>query len=66
MTEARESPQASIAEALGDLSEQTRILVRREIDAAQREMWDKTKESAPALALARATSCLAVDRSPHR
>lgn len=33
MTE--QTPQAGIAEALGDLSEQTRLLAREEIDAAQ-------------------------------
>ena len=58
MTETPKSPQAGIAEALGDLSEQTRILVRREIDAAQREMWEKAKESAPALALLGAAGTL--------
>lgn len=58
MTETPESPQAGIAEALGDLSEQTRILVRREIDTAQREMWEKAKESAPALALLGAAGAL--------
>jgi hypothetical protein len=51
MTETPPTPQAGIADALGDLSEQTRILVRHEIDAAQREMWEKAKQSAPAFAL---------------
>jgi Putative Actinobacterial Holin-X, holin superfamily III/WS/DGAT C-terminal domain len=58
VTETPESPQAGIAEALGDLSEQTRILVRREIDTAQREMWEKAKESVPALALLGAAGAL--------
>jgi hypothetical protein len=49
--QAPQTPQTGIAEALGDLSEQTRILVRHEIDAAQREMWEKAKDSAPAFAL---------------
>lgn len=51
MTETPPTPQAGIADALGDLSEQTRILVRHEIDAAQREMWEKAKQGAPAFAL---------------
>lgn len=51
MTEPEHTPQAGIADALGDLSEQTRLLVRREIDAAQQELWVKVKKSAPAAAL---------------
>lgn len=47
----QQSPQAGIGEAFGQLSEQTAILVRREIDAARQEMWAKGKRSAPALAL---------------
>jgi hypothetical protein len=52
MTESNESPQAGVAGALHDLSEQTRILVRHEVEAAQREMLGKAKASVPALALA--------------
>ena len=51
MTEQQQSPQAGIAGALSDLSEQTRILVRGEIATAQRETWDKLKATAPALGL---------------
>jgi hypothetical protein len=51
MTEQQQSPQAGIAGALTDLSEQTRILVRGEIAAAQQETWDKLKATAPALGL---------------
>jgi hypothetical protein len=58
MTQTPETPQAGIAEALGDLSEQTRVLVRGEVDAAQREMWEKAKASAPALALVVAAGAL--------
>jgi hypothetical protein len=58
MTEQR--PQAGIAEALGDLSEQTRLLVREEIDAAQREMWGKTKAAVPAIGLAGVAGVCAV------
>jgi hypothetical protein len=46
-----QSPQAGIAGALTDLSEQTRVLVRDEITAAQRETWSKLTATAPALGL---------------
>jgi Putative Actinobacterial Holin-X, holin superfamily III len=51
VSETSEAPQDGVAEALHDLSDQTRALVRREISAGQREMWDKAKQSGPALAL---------------
>lgn len=51
MSEPQQSPQAGIAGALTDLSEQTRVLVRDEITAAQRETWSKLKATAPALGL---------------
>lgn len=60
MAETSKTPQEGVAEALGDLSEQTRILVRREIGAAQQEMWQKAKDSAPAFALAAAAGTLAI------
>ncbi len=60
MTEPEQTPQAGIADALGDLSEQTRLLVRREIDSAQRELWTKVKDSAPAAGLVATTGVLAV------
>ena len=57
MTETPETPptpQDGMAQAVGDLSEQTRRLVRQELDAAQQEIRDKVTEIAPALALAAA------------
>lgn len=51
VSETPETPQDGIADALHDLSDQTGALVRREISAGQREMWDKARQSGPALAL---------------
>jgi hypothetical protein len=51
MSESPEAAQAGMADALQDLSENSRVLVRHEVNAAQREMWDKAKESAPAFGL---------------
>jgi uncharacterized protein (DUF1684 family) len=48
----QQTPQEGIAQALGDLSEQTHALAREEIDAARQEMWGKAKAVAPAAALA--------------
>lgn len=45
------SPQAGIADALTDLTEQTRVLVREEIASAQRETWDKAVAALPAAGL---------------
>lgn len=45
------SPQAGIADAFGQLSEQTAELVREELAAAQREMWAKGRQIAPGIAL---------------
>lgn len=53
---AQDTPQAGIAQAVGDLSEQTRNLVRQEINIAQREMRDKAVQSLPAIALAAAAA----------
>lgn len=44
-------PQQEVTEALGGLGEQTKALVRAELDAIRAEMWDKAKAGAPALAL---------------
>jgi hypothetical protein len=60
MTQPSQTPQEGSADALGGLSEQTRILVRHEIDAAQQEMWSKAKAAAPALALLAATGMLSL------
>lgn len=51
MTQPDSSPQAGIAEAIGQLSEQTRLLVRSELTAAQMEVWEKGKQAAPAVLL---------------
>jgi hypothetical protein len=51
MTEAPDEAQAGVSDALHDLSENSRALVRHEVDAAQREMWAKAKESAPTFVL---------------
>lgn len=59
MTERQQqSPQAGIADAFTELSEQTGLLVRQEIDNARREMWDKLVTSAPAIGLLGASSAL--------
>jgi hypothetical protein len=52
------TPQAGIADALSDLTEQTRILVRREVESAQREMLGKARASAPVAGLLAATGLL--------
>jgi hypothetical protein len=51
MTETPDEAQAGVSDALHGLSENSRALVRHEVDAAQREMWVKVKEGAPAFAL---------------
>jgi Putative Actinobacterial Holin-X, holin superfamily III len=57
-TESPRTPQAGIADALSDLTEQTRNLVRREVEAAQREMFGKAKASVPVAGLLAATGVL--------
>jgi putative superfamily III holin-X len=51
VSETFDAPQDGVAEVLHDLSDQSRAPVRREIRAGQREMWDKARQSGPALAL---------------
>lgn len=51
MTETPQEAQAGVADALRDLSDNSRALVRHEIAAAQQEMWDKAKQAMPAVAL---------------
>jgi branched-subunit amino acid ABC-type transport system permease component len=66
MSETTDNPQADIAGTLHELSEQTRVLVRREIDAAVQEMGQKARHSAPAvvlLAVAAAAGLLAAASS---
>lgn len=46
-----DNPAQRVAEAIEDLGEQTRNLVRTEMAAARREMWDKARHSGPAVAL---------------
>jgi hypothetical protein len=58
MTDNPEAAQAGIADALQELSENSRVLVRQEVDAAQREMWAKAKDSAPAFGLLGAAGVL--------
>lgn len=55
-----QSPQAGIADALTQLSEDTRLLVRQEIDSARQEMWEKGKQLAPGAALLGAAGLLGV------
>ena len=47
-----------MAEALHNLSDQTRVLVRHETGAALREMWQKAKQGGPAAALLAASGFL--------
>jgi Putative Actinobacterial Holin-X, holin superfamily III len=58
VTERPDTPEGGIAAAVSDLSDQTRLLVRREIDAAVQEMWTKAKRSAPAVVLTGASAGL--------
>jgi hypothetical protein len=53
-----QTPEAGIAEAFSDLSEQTAALVRRELDAAREETWAKAKAAAPAVALLAGSAAL--------
>jgi hypothetical protein len=54
-----QSPENGIAETLHDLSDQTRVLVRHEVNSALREMWQKAKPSGPAVGLLAASGALA-------
>lgn len=51
MTETSEQAQAGVADALRDLSDNSRALVRHEIAAAQEEMLGKARQALPAVAL---------------
>lgn len=62
MTESS-SPQAGIADALAQLSEETRVLVRNELHEAQSEIWEKAKGAAPALLLVGGGAALGVAAS---
>ncbi|HEX8005022.1 MAG TPA: phage holin family protein [Trebonia sp.] len=58
MAETPRAAQSGVTDALHDLSENSRTLVRTEVEAAQREMWAKAKESAPTFALLGAAAFL--------
>ena len=52
MTETQShDPQSGIADALGQLSEETRMLVRQELDRGRQELFERAKELAPSLGL---------------
>jgi hypothetical protein len=53
-----QTPEAGIAEAFSDLSEQTAALVRRELHAARDETWAKAKAAAPGVALLAGSAAL--------
>jgi hypothetical protein len=55
-----QTPQAGIADALTQLSEETRQLVRQEIDAARDEMWDRAKQLAPGIGLMAGAGALGI------
>jgi hypothetical protein len=55
-----ETPEAGIVGALNDLSDQTRALVKTEIDSALRETWQKAKQSGPSAMLLAASGMLAL------
>lgn len=60
MSETPQQAQAGVADALRDLSDNSRALVRHEIAAAQQEMWDKAKEALPAAGLLAAAAFFGV------
>lgn len=51
MSETQQEAQEGVADAVRDLSENTKTLVRREIEAAELEMLDKAKQALPAIGL---------------
>jgi hypothetical protein len=55
-----QTPERNIAETLHDLSDQTRALVRREVNSALWEMWRKARQSGPGVGLLAASGALAV------
>ncbi len=50
MTDIQPTPEEELAGAIGELSQQTRNLVRREINVARLEMVEGIKQDAPVLA----------------
>jgi hypothetical protein len=57
MSETAQEAQEGVADALRDLSDNSRALVRHEITAAQQEMWGKAKQALPAAGLLGAAAC---------
>jgi hypothetical protein len=55
-----QTPESGIADTLHELSDQTRVLVRREVNSALREMWQKAKRSGPAAGLLAGCGVLAL------
>jgi flagellar biosynthesis GTPase FlhF len=51
MSETQQDARDGVTDAVRDLSENTKILVRREIEAAELEMLDKAKQALPAIGL---------------
>jgi putative superfamily III holin-X len=51
MSETQQEARDGVADAVRDLSENTKTLVRREIEAAELEMLDKAKQALPAIGL---------------
>ena len=60
MSETPQEAQAGVADALRELSDNSRALVRHEIAAAQKETWDKAKRALPAAGLLGAAAFLGV------
>jgi hypothetical protein len=60
MTETPQEAQAGVADALRDLSDNSRALVRHEIAAAQQETLGKVRQALPAAALLGAAAFLGV------
>jgi hypothetical protein len=60
MGETPQEAQAGVADALRDLSDNSRVLVRHEIAAAQQEMWGKAKQALPAAGLLAAAAFFGV------
>lgn len=60
MTQTQQEAQEGVAGALQGLSDNSRALVRHEIAAAQKEMWDKAKQALPAAGLLAAAALFGV------
>src|SRR5579884_1060069 len=52
MSEAQQDPVEGVSHALNDLSEQTRLLVRQEVQAAREEVVERLRAAAPGVGLA--------------